>query len=549
MAVEGRPIATLNASFDDLPIICASRLAYAVFRAGSRRIQTQITRNTVEPEALQMALAVFYCTTGREAPIPYTSYPEGEPELEGYPPFQFPFQLPFPTQPSEIARFFFLCKTVQFVAERLTSKSLAYSRQVLNPEANPRVNSGVKSGVRPSAKSATSQWVRHTVRHAVKPRVERDNVLLAGVVASLTTEERIRLEKKLYQYELVTTALNHGGHRRYLEDREHNFTSFISSPRRWLADMLLEGVGVVESQQLVTVEALILDDYWILERDFQISFADEIVKAAEKAKATFLNPPCDPASHKVNCNDFKSPMINARQALAAEDVATTFNFSILSHQESWDVEIGSEWDFFTATLQTFGLKWYKRLLEASPTERKKLLLHAHRRHQSIRSVHTYCPVWPLCAMALKGWKLSIREYRVESEQVKYPNAYIEKYFAAVERADPGFYSIRRSSSFLFQTGLWLWDGANLSRMDFERVFRKYTRYEDLKKKWADEYEVSTFRGERETNPPTAIDLVGERDELPLSVWRDIIDKYQMEGAGVGCCDPKVLGKRKHRYFG
>ncbi|TGJ85205.1 hypothetical protein E0Z10_g3539 [Xylaria hypoxylon] len=436
VAVEERPTVKSNASFDDLPfelvvealsylddykdlikhvrpssyplIICASRLAYSVFRAVPHKLQTQITLNNVEPEALQMALAVFYCTTGREASIPYTPWPGDEPKLQGYPPFEFSFELPFPTQRSEIAKFFFLSKVIQFGAERIVSKSLVHTDRVLG-------------------------------------RKESSSV---GSVASLTKEVRGRLEKKLYQYELAATALNHDEHGIY-GDTTYDFTVFTSSPHRWLAGLLLEGVGSVEFQQLLTVEDLIFDDCWTFERDFHVSFGRDIVEAAKKVKASSLDPSYDP--------------------LGAEEVATPIDIQHVCRREGHQYCCAYKWTWFLATLQTFGLKWYKEMQEASPAKRKTLMFHAHKRHRSMQVVPIFRRYRPLGESTEPGYGRDyLRHSKIKLEQVDFPNTYVDKYFETVDRFYPSITPYNSYGDSLLRTGWWLWNDTHLSKIDFGR---------------------------------------------------------------------------------
>ncbi|KAI0535872.1 hypothetical protein GGR58DRAFT_528984 [Xylaria digitata] len=514
MAIEEHRVYRFGASFDDLPfelveealsylddykdlinIMCASRLAYSVFKAVPQRLQTRIALNIVEPKALQMALAAFYCVSGSEACIPYISVPKIahrrlKREPPNCPPFEFPFQFPFPTQQSEIARFLFLYKLIKSVAERLVSKSRASNTRVPN-------------------------WYK---------------VLSADSVDCLTAEERGGLEKKLFQYQLVATALNHDSHRAYNNLRRYDLALFTSSPHRWLADFLLENIGSLEFQQLLTVESLILDDYWTWERKFQTSFIDEILEATQKAKAFSLDPSGD-SSQKVNCN-MKLHMINIRLALAIEDVANPVDRLDYIYEGYYQSTRAYEWDCFLATLQTFGLKWYEEMWAAPIAKQNKLMLHAHKTHENIRRFPDIGRISTLRNSNIQGWGVSSRYYPPESEQIRYPDTHIERYLKKAANRLRELRKSVRSGGWLFRTRRWPWDDAHLLRMNLKHhcVFGRRTSHEELNNAYYDA--ASPYVAKHETNPPTAIDLVGERDELPISVWMNIIGKYQMDGARV-----------------
>ncbi|KAF2969421.1 hypothetical protein GQX73_g4146 [Xylaria multiplex] len=490
MATEEHRISRPGASFDDLPFeLVDEALSYLNDYKDLIKLQTQITFNIIEPEALQMALVAFYCVAGGES-IPYISLRNSatkrKRELPDCPPFQFPFQLPFPTQQSEIARFFYLCKSIKSVAERLVSKSRAFN--------------------------------------ALVPT--KYKVLSSDSVDCLTPEERGRLEKQLFQYELLATALNHEPHRAYNNRRRRDLGLFKSSSHRWLADFLLGGMGSREFQQFLAVESSILDDYWFWEEQFQTSFIDEIIEATEKAKASSLDASGD-SSQKANYN-MKFYMINIKQALAVEDVGNPVDRLDYIHEGHYQYTRAYEWDCFLATLQTFGLKWYEEMWRAPPARRNQLLLHAHKMHGNIRRLSDVERNSTLRNSNIKGWGTSSRYYAPEIERIRTPEKHIGKYLKKVADRFREIKQSLRSGDWPFRTTRWPWDEAHLV-MNFKRhcVFdrmasdrRPHNSYCDL---------AGAFVAKRETNPPTAIDLVSDRDELPISVWMDIMDKYQMNG--------------------
>jgi hypothetical protein len=442
----------------------ASRLLYSVFKGAKVKIQTQVTLNRIEPEVLNAALAVFYC---RRDPH------HREEHLRSH--LERTTTISFPTRPSEIGKLYFLYKTVQYVVERLVAKSLQYNTQEL----------------------------------------EKEDIVPAGSGVSLTTSERVSLEKTLLRYELIALAIG------YAEDYATGPLVRLPVPAR-LQHKLFASLEPVEFQQLMTVNAWILSDYQKWEQEFQHGFVEEIVAAGEKAKVSSPLPLSDPI-RKINCGA-KPSMINARLALGNADLAATIPY--LCQKQRWQ---HGRWeaDRLLARLQSNGLTYYKDMHESEPTVRRQVMLEAHKRLEYMES--------DFLGSGIQYYSLRVgRVPHLWWDQMKFddlcpvhfPNTFVEQYVMTLDRVDHMHEEVR---NFLLQTGWWFWGDARLNEMSFAShpVFREGRSNKDQEKALGDWARANRALCRAEPNMLKV--LLAEHIELPLEAWKKIILKYQQPG--------------------
>ncbi|KAI0427972.1 hypothetical protein F5Y09DRAFT_349940 [Xylaria sp. FL1042] len=295
---------------DMLNAMCSSRLVHSVFKASSRKLLSQVVHNIVEPEARQMALVAFYCDKDR---LPLYKSPENNSPL-----LQFPFELPFPTEELEIVEFFYFCKMVQSVAERLISKSQAYNADML--QQNDTVS------------PLTPKDLQHKTE---RPQLGNSSPALS--LASLTAGSRGRFQARLYQYEFLIRAMKYN---------EHGHPEADYNPSRWRA-WFLNKLDIVEIIQLSTIYAWLDNDYRAWEFDFHTSVVEEVAEADR---------------------------ISSSQGISTVPIPIeTFPLRYLFCQPGEPIGgVG-----FLGMLHSFGLKLYKELGEATSAKRNELIHRAH----------------------------------------------------------------------------------------------------------------------------------------------------------------------------
>ncbi|KAI3320622.1 hypothetical protein HD806DRAFT_524644 [Xylariaceae sp. AK1471] len=449
---------------DLLNAMRASRLLYSVFKGAKVRIQTQVTLNRVEPGVLDTVLAVFYCRRDTHQLNEHL-----QKHLDGTATFSFP------SRPSEIGKLYSLYKTVQYVGEKLVAKSLLYNSR----------------------------------------KLEKGDIVPVGFGVSLTTSERVSLEKTLLRYELIALAIG------YAEDYASEPLTRVPVPAR-LQHKLFTSLEPVEFQQLVTVDAWILSDYQEWEQDFQHSFIDEIVAASEKVKASSPLPSSNP-TRKINSGT-KPSMINARLALGNADLAATIPY--LCQKQRWE---HGRWeaDRLLARLQSNGLSYYKNMCESEPAVRHKVMLEAHKRLEYMESDFLGCGIRYYALRVGKVPYLWWDHMKFDDLcPVPFPNTFVEHYVMTLDRLDHMHEEVR---NFLLQTGWWFWGDARLNEMAFTShpVFREGRSDKDQKKALEGWARVS--RTLRRAEPKMPKVLLGEDVELPLAAWKEIILKYQQPG--------------------
>ncbi|KAJ3561745.1 hypothetical protein NPX13_g8827 [Xylaria arbuscula] len=223
---------------DLLNTMCASRAVNAVFEATPRMLLLQIARNIFEPEALQMALVAFYSTTDR---LPFLRNDLPDPAqlaAIGRAEFQFPFELSFPKQESDIIDFFHFGRKIRAIADTMIAECHVAIKKEL----------ATNTGSSPSKPAALESPV------------------------PLSVEERAGVEKRLYQYEFLATTLNF--------DEEGNLKP-ESSSFHWRA-WFLESIGSLEFIQLSSIEDWFLRDFRPWELEFHKAFFDNDHKASVK---------------------------------------------------------------------------------------------------------------------------------------------------------------------------------------------------------------------------------------------------------------------------
>ncbi|KAI1311131.1 hypothetical protein F5Y03DRAFT_411012 [Xylaria venustula] len=477
--------------------MCASRRVRDIFEATSPRLLARIARNIIEPEALQMALAAFYCNTDRlPCPPDQTLGTEDDHAKNGYPLYEFPFELSFPTQQLEITKFFHFCKTVNSVGEILISKFRAYNSHMLHRRED------------------YSPFVPKT-RADDPQRCHLGNRSPGDSLATLTTEERGRFQRKLCQYEFFARTLKHD--QRLSHDLALN--QAISSTWR---ERLLNALGVVESFQLFTIQDWVIKDYNRWERELQVSFAYKIVEANRNFGISLglASPDADPITD--------IPPIVTDDVFRAEEVGNTIPH-LFKYQQRHRRE-------FLSMLQSFGLRFYKEVLEATPAKRNKLILRAHkmldmRRHDRCRFIFSHHI--PLNRMNQISQLEQEWADRVEREQVEFPNTYLKAYAKMTQ----GYRQSRIGSYgwYLSRTGWWFWDDQHLSRLDFKD---HHILGEGMTPNSKSEHILNVVHASRqETNVHfTALQVIMARRKggyaLPQSDWEDILAEYKIEDTGL-----------------
>ncbi|KAI1427591.1 hypothetical protein F5Y12DRAFT_737389 [Xylaria sp. FL1777] len=431
-----------------------------------------------------MALVAFYCTTDR---LPFIA--NGHPDLaelakEGFPLFQFPFELPFPSQQLDITGFFHFCKMIQFVADILVRKSVAHDKDI--------------------GHKCNKLSLPNLIRLDDNERLCPGDGSPPNTFASLTTKMRGIFAKKLYQYEFLAKAMGYNEDETIESDNIH---------LRWQS-WLIKSIGVVEYQQIYAIEAWVMEDYGAWEFGFQTSFVDEIAEASRIAKL------CSRANGGV-----EPPSVDVKRALTDEKVEITLTYLC-------NVSSFRKPDFLRM-LQSFGLRLYKDLWIATPTKRNRLILSAHKIHESMRMAYgvprafnSYRTLLPMDDERMYCW-----ENHIDAERVKLPSTYMERYS---KRPRETGRHIDDGIIFLAKTGWWFWDDAHLSRMDVA-----YHPFFNPNLKWKKKPNLLTLL--IKNNPIEEIsddhpyrlasDTImthAESYTLPQRVWEDIIAKYQID---------------------
>ncbi|KAI0970987.1 hypothetical protein F4678DRAFT_462122 [Xylaria arbuscula] len=475
--------------------MCASRLVHGIFQATSLRLLARIARNTIEPEALQMALAAFYCNTDRLPYPPNECHSTSYYVKNGYPLYQFPFELSFPTQQPEITKFFYFCKMVNSVGDILISNYQDQNSKMLRQRSDFAPFDDIATGAEDPQ------------------RCHLGKDLPDYPLATLTTEERGRFQRKLYQYEFVVKAMR--------QDRSssHDMARIQSISPTWRA-RLLHGLGVVERFQLFTIEDWVIHSYHGWELGLHKSFADEIAQASRKLEES--RGLCNADTDSIT----NIPLINTEEVFTEEEVGNTIPY-LCRYGQNHRRE-------FISMLQSFGLKLYKEMSKATTAKRNELILSAHKmfdmrrrnrcrfdfsHHDTLRRMN------PISQQSQLEWT-----DRVEKEQVKFPNTYLQNYAKMIQPYPQ--LMIGSYGAYLVRTGWWFWDDQHLSRLNFkyhhalDEVMTPASKIKLLQNFiYVDGY-VANIHG-----LGIEVDRRKEGRVLLQSDWQDILSKYKMEGTG------------------
>ncbi|KAI0518341.1 hypothetical protein F5B22DRAFT_645106 [Xylaria bambusicola] len=451
---------------DLLNAMCASRFVYTVFRDAPLKLLSQVALNKVHPEALQMALAAFYCTTNR---LPYVenSHPDqGKLKQKGFPAFRFPFKLPFPKQQSDITAFFHFSKLIQSVAEILVAKCHAYHNEQLS------------------------------LRHLQVPSSH----------IPLSVKERGDLEKKLYQYEFIA---------RTLSLNEDGTVNSDGVPFRWRT-WLLKSLGVVEYQQLLTIEKWVLADLRSWELEFHTTFVHHISKIAESSKVT-RSTSLDPTH---NTPGTQEPLVDVQMAIATGQLLATMPYlGRMTYSQA-----AREHCIFVSVLQTYGLKLYKVMVESSSATRHDLMIRCHKmvERMSRRATAPYAFVGYFPLVMSNHPYIQFWEWAndMQDQRVGFPNAFTAE---MIQRSRQGMITLRGLETYAIRTGWWFWDDAHMSSMHFD----EHCSIFGSRKVIVDYHELC---GRDNLEPVMTGDLMVNSVDytLPQTAWEEIVAKYQMD---------------------
>ncbi|KAK5636345.1 hypothetical protein RRF57_012057 [Xylaria bambusicola] len=462
----------LNEYKDLLNAMCASRSAYTVFSATPLKLLSQVALNTVDPEALQMALAAFYCTTNRLPYVENVRPNQGNLKEKGFPEFRFPFKLPFPKQQSDITAFFHLRKTIRFVAKKLVAKCHAY----------------------------------HNLQLAAR------DLQMPSLHIPLSVKEKRDLEKKLYQYEFIARTLS------YNEDGAVNSDSVPFRWRTWL----LKSLGIVEYQQLLTIEKWVLADYRSWELEFHDTFVTHISRVSKRSKATrstSLGP-----THKTTGTH--EPLIDVRMAIATGQLSATMPYLCRTTY----AQAAGEHCRFLSVLQTYGLKLYKVMMESSSAKRHDLMIRCHKLVERT----SRCATAPFAFIGHFPLVMSNHPYfhfwewasRMRDQRVGFTNAYTAE---MIERSCQGMITLQGLETYAIRTGWWFWDDAHLSTMHFDEHCSMFGSRMLFNEVIADYYEQCS-RDVLEPIMTRSLTVNSVDYTVPQTAWEKIVAKYQMDPA-------------------
>ncbi|KAI8625868.1 hypothetical protein F5Y19DRAFT_479205 [Xylariaceae sp. FL1651] len=456
---------------DLINTICTSKHMYWVFKGAPVMIQTRVTLNGIEPEALNIALAAFLCPEKDILPAEYKGpVPADEGGLrEAIRPYMLrhveqyldpTHKFPFPTVPSDIAKFYNLCKTTKFIIKRLVSRSLHYNKMALS----------------------------------------RTDLFPPGTGVALTQQEKAALETALYRYDFMARVFGLAGG-----------ADFGLVPRRWVRRIFAD-LDPIEMQQLITVDNWILYDYRIWERLFEDRFIEEVLEAGEPLKARRASSTSTPAPTSNH-----SPVVNARKAFLQEAAETAMPH--LCGPPRWSNERWAS-DRFAAALQSHGLPLYKAMCSASPMNRHAMFNYCH---QAFEDTPNDFLGWGILDYHKHISKPPSSWFKHMDEKKMFPNTFVEEYILILRRHKIDM--LGEDLFYLLLTGWWFWGDDRLENMSFEnhQIFAELETHQSLEKglkKFA-----ADSKAIRNTAPKMPRDRISRHAELPFNAWLDIVNKY------------------------